>query len=551
MPGRPPPPIQQDETGYQTFENLPGRYNRPAVATKWYEDSKLGLFIHWGLYAVPGWATNTNDQVIDFLDPATDWATWFKNNAYSEWILHTMRISGSPAARHIEETYGKNFDYYKFAPIFNERVTSRWNSDAWADLFSRSGFRYVVLTTKHHDGFCLWPTKSPSPYFPAGTPPVATDIVGKLTNSVRKSGMEMGLYYSGGFDWSYDASNQREFWPVTPATPEYAKVCDQHVRELINSYKPAIFWNDIAWPAAPPSELDKIFGEYYESVPHGIVNDRFFPVPRIPGNQFRDSFMRKIGDIVCPEYQSFPKPVARKWETCRGISHSFGYNGNETEAQQIGHAELVRSLLDISSKNGNLLLGIGPRTDGSIPLLQRRRLRVLGQWLSINGEGFYGTRPWWDGEAEGSLEHKWGSIATRAVTKDRADGLYDVYVGVLGDEVEGKATVKGFSKLGVLLQSNAGSKVVLLTAPEGASGSGKPWEARPSTVDIPRKVNKDGSIEVAFPLGISSKISVEVPIAKPGDTTGRDTPDSEERYERRVLAFTLRFGPFADVATKL
>jgi hypothetical protein len=197
MPRKAPNPLPQDETGYQHFKNLPGRNNRDPALTAWYDrDAKLGLFIHWGIYSVPGWAS-TQKSVIDFLDPKTDWKTWFSNNAYSEWYLHTIRIEGSPAQKHHEAVFGKDYEYYEFAKPFNDCVAKSWKPEAWSDLFARSGFRYVVLTTKHHDGFTLFPSDVPNPNMPKGLPKVAVDIVGKLTDSVRKSGMEMGLYYSG------------------------------------------------------------------------------------------------------------------------------------------------------------------------------------------------------------------------------------------------------------------------------------------------------------------------------------------------------------------
>ncbi|KAI9030247.1 family 29 glycoside hydrolase [Hyaloraphidium curvatum] len=539
----------QDESGYEHFKNLPGRTKRPE--TSWYEDSKLGLFIHWGLYSVPGWAT-TAQGVIDFFDPAADWRKWFTNNAYSEWYLHTLRIPGSPTAKHHEEIYGEDYDYYKFAKEFNAGVSTKWKPDEWAELFARSGFRYVVLTTKHHDGFTLFPSDLPNPHIPAGTPPVAVDIVGRLTDAVRKiPGMDMGLYYSGGYDWSFEpAMDKTHLWPAAPRSDEYAKQADGHLKELISRYKPAVLWNDIGYPKSPPADLDGIFGMYYQTVPHGIVNDRFFPLPRSAGSSGAASFLRKIGDIICPEYQSFPKPLGRKWETCRGISHSFGYNGNETEKDQITYHGLIYSLLDISAKNGNLLLGIGPRADGSIPLLQRRRLRVLGQWLAINGAGVYGTRPWWDGEADGTIEGPDGVRDVKAVTKSASGGGYYVFLGVLGDALEGKASIRGFSKLGKLLKGNPGAKVEVLVA--GGNGSAHPWNVEPTTVNVPFEVSGDEkTVSITLPKNVPDRLRIEVPVAKDGESTGKDSDESAEQYEKKILAYTLRAGPFARETAKM
>ena len=138
----------------------------------WFHNAKLGIFIHWGLYSVPAWAPVGMDlgEVLgeeeDFsnIDPDSEaWKAWFANNAYAEWYLNTVRIEGSPTHKHHIETYGADFDYYDFVGMFNEAVKA-WNPDEWADLFQQVNARYVVLTTKHHDGFLLWPSETPNPH---------------------------------------------------------------------------------------------------------------------------------------------------------------------------------------------------------------------------------------------------------------------------------------------------------------------------------------------------------------------------------------------------
>lgn len=501
---------------------------------QWYRDAKLGLFIHWGLYSVPAFAVTEHDQVIDFLDPKTDWKSWFANNAYSEWYLHTLRIPGSKTAKLHATKYG-NADYYNFASEFNRGISTSWNPEAWAKLFADSGIKYVVLTTKHHDGFTLFPSAIPNPHLPKGTPQVAVDVVGNLTSAVRGAGMEMGLYYSGGLDWSFDPRMTDKYWPILPPGPEYAQYADAHLCELIERYKPSILWNDISYPPSPPSDLDSIFAEYYRTVPHGVVNDRFFPLPRTGGLSNEESFLRKIGDIICPEYKSFPSALPRAWETCRGISHSFGYNAYETEKNQIGYPELIATLVDVSAKNGNLLLGIGPRADGSIPLLQRRRLRVLGEWLGINGAGVYGTRAWWDGGAEGWLVGR-TKKEVRAVQK-RVESGYDLYFTVLGDLEQGKVHLEGFPELVDLLRKQKQKATAALLV------------RGPSEVPLPFSLNAD-SISLDIPAGLENKVAVDVPIPRPGETTGVDAPEPDET-EKKVLGWTIRFGLFAGTGSRL
>ena len=126
---------------------------------EWYADAKLGIFIHWGLYSVPGWAPLVHPE-HDFT--SQDYIT---HNPYAEWYLNSMRLDGSPTQAYHREHYGANYDYYNFAAVFDQEI-QKWNPDAWAKVFRDAGAKYVVLTTKHHDGFTLWPSATPNPSSP-------------------------------------------------------------------------------------------------------------------------------------------------------------------------------------------------------------------------------------------------------------------------------------------------------------------------------------------------------------------------------------------------
>ena len=165
----------------------------------WYQDAKLGVFIHWGLYSVPAWAPLGGDirrQVAEH-----GWEHMFRNNPYSEWYLNSLRLDGSPTRGYHEATYGAAFGYDDFVPSFEDGSESM-DADAWAQLFRRIGARYVVLTTKHHDGYLLWPSALTSPHRPAGY--ASRDLVGEVVAAARRQGMRAGLYYSGGLDWTFD-----------------------------------------------------------------------------------------------------------------------------------------------------------------------------------------------------------------------------------------------------------------------------------------------------------------------------------------------------------
>ena len=340
---------------------------------EWFNNAKLGIFIHWGLYSVPAWAPPSGELgKVNFNE-------WFIKNPYAEWYANTLRIKDSPTYKHHLETYGENYGYYSFAAEF-QRDVAKWNPDDWARLFKDAGARYVVLTTKHHDGFTLWPSRVANPRLEPDQRSSKRDLVGELTAAVRGQGLHMGLYYSGGLDWTFEPGPIKTFadlMKTVPQSEEYAKYADAQWRELIERYNPDVLWNDINYPKK--GDLLGIMSEYYTKHPDGVVNNRF-------GVDWTD--------FTTPEYSKYDKIVEKKWESCRGLGFSFGYNRNEGPEHVLSSEALVRLFVDIVSKNGNLLLNIGPRPDGSISDIQLDRLRALGRWLRTNGDAIFDTHPW-------------------------------------------------------------------------------------------------------------------------------------------------------------
>ena len=371
---------------YQPTDSSLNQHPLPA----WYQDAKLGIFIHWGLYSVPGWAKGTTTSLEEILATSAG-EEWFANNPYAEWYLNSLRIEGSSTAEHHRQTYGPDFSYYDFVPQFNEAI-KQWDPSEWADLFKSVGARYVVLTTKHHDGFLLWPSKHANPY--QENYYAARDLVGELTQAVRDRDMKMGLYYSSGLDWTFNdqvINNFPDLFSAVPQQPEYAAYIDNHWRELIERYDPWVLWADIGSPKAYDAQA--VIADYYNLQPQGVVNNRHkFTLPGTSGPVIHH-------DFTTPEYQVLDSIAQKKWETCRGIGLSFGYNQTEDAKEFLSVDELVDSFVDIVSKNGNLLLNVGPEADGTIPSGQRERLEGLGSWLATNGEAIFGSRPWKQAQA--------------------------------------------------------------------------------------------------------------------------------------------------------
>lgn len=345
---------------------------------EWFNDAKLGIFVHWGLYSVPAFAA-TKGSIREIMD--NNRKEWFFYNAYAEWYQNTMRIKGSPTYMYHVENYGEDSDYYAFSQEFNKEIKN-WSAEKMADVFKMSGAKYVILTSKHHDGYTLWPSRVNNNNVPEHCKPVSRDIVGELTSAVWGKGLKMGLYYSGGLDWTFNRTpitGVGRLWPEnTPQSVEYATVADAHLRELIEKYKPSVLWNDIYYPEK--GDLATILSDYYNLIPEGVINDRW--------GDFG------VKDFTTPEYSEYNQIVAEKWESCRGLGYSFGYNQFEDDTHTLSSKALIQLLVDVVSKNGNLLINVGPKPDGTIPYIQVSRLEELGEWMQVNGEAIYETHPW-------------------------------------------------------------------------------------------------------------------------------------------------------------
>lgn len=434
---------------------------------EWYQNAKLGIFIHWGLYSVPAWAP-TGYSIRDLIKKMSAGEAQIFESPYAEWYQNNIKLPESQSRQYHEQTYGVDFAYEGFAPIFNQEIET-WDPESWAVLFKEIGARYVVLTSKHHDGFLLWQSRHPNPL--RANYHASRDIVGELTSAVRNQGLHMGLYYSGGLDWTFNPTPIQEIADIflnIPQQSAYVHYCMAHWQELIDRYQPEILWNDIGMPNKAP--VEKLLADYYNRFPEGVVNDRFLkgfgPLTGVfklkPLKQWLSRMMTTVltsdapsslerrghCDYVTPEYTSYREATSRKWESTRGIGRSFGYNRNEQEQDYISVPELVHLFVDLVSKNGNLLLNVGPMADGTIPPLQRERLEGFGRWLRVNGDGLFDTCPW--NRAEGSALIAGNEVPVRFTQK--AESLY---VFILGQPSGPSVRLKG-------LKATDGSLIRLL-----------------------------------------------------------------------------------------
>ena len=374
--------IVAQEKYQATWESLK-KYQTP----EWFKDAKFGIFIHWGVYSVPAFG--------------------------SEWYPRQMYQKDSKEYKHHVETYGPQniFGYKDFIPLFK---AEKFNPAQWVALFKKAGAKYVVPVAEHHDGFAMYKTAL-SKWNAAEMGP-HRDVLGELAFEIKKQGLIFGLsshriehwfFMNGGRRFPSDVldKNYEDFYgPAREEneTPSAEYMNDWLLRntELVNNYQPQLFWFDwwIEQPAMDPYR--KSFASFYynkglEWNKGVVINYKNISYP--DGSAVLDLERGKLAGI-----RQIP------WQTDDAIgNNSWGYAAGNTfkNAQYV-----ITNLIDIVSKNGNLLLNIGPKPDGTITDEETQTLLGTGKWLDVNGEAIYGTRPW-KIFGEGPTESASGSFA--------------------------------------------------------------------------------------------------------------------------------------------
>lgn len=367
----------------QTMKERWREMNRSkATALEEFQDLKFGLFIHWGLYAIPGgiWEGKKMEEM--------------GSPSVAEWIQLVAKISRK--------------QYAKLADEFNP---STFDANAIAKMAKDAGMKYIVITAKHHDGFALFKSKA-SPFNVVDASPFNRDIIAEFNQACRKFGLRFGVYYSHNIDWADGADaqyketktmNDREgkrtdafganLWDPSPNT--FQSYLDNksvpQVKELLYQFKDIRYiWFDMPGLMKPEQSF-RFYKTVYDINPKIIISERI-------GNQ--------MGDYAIPGDNKIPTEkdqYAIPWETVGTFNNSWGYKSYDQDWKS--KEELLYWLLEIVSKGGNYMLNIGPRADGSVPEMVINNLQSIGKWLQVNQEAIYGTRPWRINH-EGPAEYK-------------------------------------------------------------------------------------------------------------------------------------------------
>lgn len=328
---------------------------------QWFGDAKLGIFVHWGLYSVPAYASP---------------------EGYGEWFYRGLMTGDSGRVAAMQRHGGQpgQSPLQQYALLRDQWKGELWDPDEWAEIFRQSGARYVLLVTKHHDGYCLWDYANTAlKDWNSVVSGPRRDIVKELTAAVRRQGLRMGFYFSLA-EWT----NPLHTWTVSPndSVGRYVELyMIPQFKDLVGRYHPSVIFTDGEWDNnAEQWHARELISWYYNTVgSEGIVNNRWGH-----GNQH---------GYKTPEYSGGIMDTVSPWAECRGLGRSFGINHNEPLSNYLSSEELIQHFVKLVAAGGGLTLNVGPEADGRIPLLQQERLLSLGRWLETNGEAIYGSRP--------------------------------------------------------------------------------------------------------------------------------------------------------------
>lgn len=334
----------------------------------WFDDAKLGMYFHWGLSSVPAWAPRS------------------EGISYAEWYGMSMTDPKNPTYEYHRKTYGENFRYDDFIPMFK---AEKYDPCQWVKFAKNCGMKYVFVNMKHHDGFCMWPTKyTDRNAYKLGP---KRDLISPFVKAARSEGLKVGFYYSY-YEWFNPAYTGKpyDYTGYKPVKDFVADYMVFQIREIMDLYQPDFIYFDGEWDKPSDFWKSREFISYYynQAEKRGqkvLVNDRY-------GNESRGVH----GDVFNVEYH-FGKEIEgnlnHKWSYWRGVGKTFGYNKDTNPEDCLSAKELIHMVIDGVARNGNFDINVGPTAAGEITDVEREPLEHLGKWLKINGEAIYGTRP--------------------------------------------------------------------------------------------------------------------------------------------------------------
>lgn len=357
-----------------TWESLDSR-----PLPQWYDDAKLGIFIHWGIYSLPAFAPRRSEVEL-------------QGQAYAEWFAWFAMQEGTRQRKFLKENYGANSTYEDLAPLWKGEL---FDADRWMRLVKRSGAKYVIPVSKHHDAFCLWPSDLSWNWNSADIG-LHRDVIGELMRAADKYGIVRGIYYSL---LEFNVTHKPE-WPIDPNTDRIRKYAKEkmlpQLKDLVTRYEPKLLFGDGCWDYESDHWMSKEFLAWlYNESPvrdSVIVNDRWGDETMGRHGGYLTCEYGNINNVQVSEEEMNRILAGRKYEECRSVGESFGFNRNEGCDDYMTERELITFFVKTVSRGGNLNLNVGPCADGTIPAIAEERLEQLGDWLAVNGEGIYGSR---------------------------------------------------------------------------------------------------------------------------------------------------------------
>ncbi|XP_044270191.1 alpha-L-fucosidase-like [Tribolium madens] len=335
-----------------TWESLDDR-----PLPEWYDKAKVGIFLHWGVYSVPSFG--------------------------GEWFWNHWERGDNDTVEFIKKNYPPDWTYQDFAPLFTAEF---YDPFMWVNLFLKSGAKYIVLTSKHHEGYTLWPSKYSFSWNANDVGP-HRDLLGDLAKRVKARGLHFGVYHSL-FEWYHPLylQDKTNNWNTSDFVD--LKIIPE-MKELITTYEPEVLWSDGEWEAPDTYWKSKDFLAwlYNESPVKDVIvtNDRW-------GS---NTMCTHGGFYTCSDRYNPGFLLPRKWENAMTVDGpSWGYRRNAMISDILTPSELITTLVETVSCGGNILINVGPTKEGTISPIFQQRLMQLGTWLSINGDAIYDSSPW-------------------------------------------------------------------------------------------------------------------------------------------------------------